>query len=91
MFSSSSETEAEAILKKLQSFKPEGSLYLTRYTDKDGNLVYRVRLGFFQEREKADLVAQDLAQKAKTPSSPWSSQPTVAEVKEIGALVVGKK
>ncbi|MDR2200195.1 MAG: SPOR domain-containing protein [Deltaproteobacteria bacterium] len=89
MYSSSSEDEALSVLKKLQSFKPEGTLYLAKVTDKAGNLIHRVRLGYFKERDKADSVARDLAGKAKTPADHWSSNPTVSEVKQIGAPVVG--
>ncbi|MDR2405027.1 MAG: SPOR domain-containing protein [Deltaproteobacteria bacterium] len=90
MFSSASEDEARSVFQKLQSFKPEGTLYLAKFTDKAGNLIHRVRLGFFKEKAKADSVAKDLAEKAKTPSDHWSSNPTVSEVSEIGAPVVGE-
>jgi hypothetical protein len=91
MFSSPSEAEAITVLKKLQSFKPEGTLYLAKFTDKAGNLIHRVRLGFFKEKAKADAVAKELAEKAKTPSDHWSSNPTVSEVSQIGAPVVGEE
>jgi hypothetical protein len=91
MFSSASEEEARSVLNKLKSFKPEGVLYLNKVTDKAGNLITRVRLGFFKEKEKADQVAKDLAEKAKTPSDHWSSNPTESEVKDIGAPIIGEE
>jgi hypothetical protein len=91
MYSSSSEADALAVLKRLQAFKPEGTLYLVNFTDKAGTLIHRVRLGFFQERDRADSVAKDLADKAKTPPDHWSSNPTVSEVDRVGAPVVGSQ
>jgi hypothetical protein len=83
MYSSQAEGDARAAFQKLQSFKPEGTLYMAKFTDKAGNLIHRVRLGFFKERAQADSAGKELAGKAKTPADFWSSKPTVAEVTEV--------
>ncbi|MDR3203953.1 MAG: SPOR domain-containing protein [Deltaproteobacteria bacterium] len=86
LFSSTDQAEAESVWGRLKDKAGDNRLY--RYqTNLSGQNHYRIRLGFFEQKEQAQKAALEIAQKVRL-SQPWLVQPTMEEVNRFSEKVL---